>query len=158
MLANSAAKLMLDHSTPQLYAMLGRPYTPTNLRDQFLSGHFSLQGKDLCAVALPAAWTLLNFALAILMIIGLLRLCLRGHAWPALLMAGCFVYFVLATQYHGDERMRLPVLWVEAIAAGWAFAPRQKIHLFQQTPQAAPAAAQEPNGHDHRYHKRDAVN
>jgi 4-amino-4-deoxy-L-arabinose transferase-like glycosyltransferase len=129
LMASSAGKFMLDHSAGDLCDLLGRPYRPTGLRDRLLAGHGSWQGLDLPSLALPAAWTALNVLLAVLAAVGLVRLMAAGRWAPLLLLAGCMLYFILATQSHGMERMRLPVLWAQAAMAGCAFLPRRRATL-----------------------------
>lgn len=127
LMASSASKFMLDHSAGPLCNMLDRPYHPTGLRDRLLKGEFSFEGISPLGTVLPGAWTLLNVLLAVGAALGLLHLALERRWAPLLLLAGCMLYFIAATQYHGQERMRLPVLWAQAALVGCLLLPRRRV-------------------------------
>jgi hypothetical protein len=149
LLADSAAKFMLDHSAGDLYSLLGWEYRPTGLRDWLLgrgpapasSGDAPGAGRDWPASAVAAAWTAWNAAMAGLLAWSLIAMALRRR-WAALaLLAGVLAYFIFATQYHGQERMRLPVLWAQAVAVGWVIARRRAANETVQNAQSQGAIA-----------------
>jgi 4-amino-4-deoxy-L-arabinose transferase-like glycosyltransferase len=122
MLANSFAKFFLDHSTPRLYHLLGGTYVPTGLRDRLIRGQAAWR-ELLSAGAIPLAWTGLNALMVLAGLVGLVRMVLRGRSREALLLAGLVGVFLFASQYHGLERMRVPVLWAQCVAASAATFP-----------------------------------
>ncbi len=130
-LGDSALKFMTDHSLGALYALLGWQYHPTGVRDQLLHGDFSsLRIENLRTIAAPLLWSGFNVVLAVLTLGGLVALGWQRRWATLVLLAGLMVYFVLATQAHGLERMRLPVLGIQAITVTAVFirrTPRSKV-------------------------------
>ena len=142
-IGNNAVKFMTDHSALDLYRTFGHTYQPTGLRDRLLRGQWSLRpGDDLVGLAIATAWIGFNTVLAILTLVGLVRLAIDRRFKALLLLGGLMFYFLVATQAHGLERMRLPVLGVQAVAAIAAVTGRPSRRRFATTP----AAPQSPHG------------
>ena len=126
-MARSAAKFMTDHSAGVLMARLGRSYQPTGLRDRLFKGGLPWADvPDRTGLAVAAAWFLWNVLLAALMTLGVVVLACRRRWSALLLLAGLFVYFVLATQATGLERFRIPVLGVQALLVAAIFVRRDR--------------------------------
>jgi len=124
LMARSASKTLTDHSAGHLYRLLGREYYPSGMRDRFLTGQASWREFFTTALIVPLLWTGGNTLLAVLAVVGLLRLAIRRQGTTLLLLGGMMLYFIFAAQYHGDERMHLPLLGLQAIAAVFAISPR----------------------------------
>jgi len=122
LMADSMAKLMTDHSMPVVADVTGTKYQPTGLRDAIL-GRAALTGDiNFMAMALPLMWVGFNAMLTLMMAIGFVRLAIAGRWSALLLLGGLAFYFAFATQAHGMERTRLPMLIVQAAAVGALFA------------------------------------
>lgn len=137
-LADSGVKFMTDHSVPVLYELLGKEYRPTGLRAALTGGTITADAS-LSAALLPASWMLLNALLALATLAGFVVLLYRSAWHEALLLAGVLAYFMATSQSLGLERMRLPVLGVQAALAAAAFLPL--LRPAQHTPITTPAAA-----------------
>lgn len=137
-LAESGVKFMTDHSVPVLYELLGKEYRPTGLRAALTGGSITADAS-LSAALLPAGWMLLNALLALATLAGFMVLLRRGAWHEALLLVGVLAYFMATSQSLGLERMRLPVLGVQATLAAAAFLPL--LRPTQHTPITTPAAA-----------------
>ena len=123
-LGRSFGKFFSDHSMPNFNARLGRTYEPTGARAKFLSGILWPFGQaeseppHAQSMIWPLLWTSWNVTLALLMVVGLICIAIRRQWSVLFLLAGVFVYFLLATQANGLERFRLPVLGVQALMVG----------------------------------------
>jgi hypothetical protein len=125
--ADSAIRLFTDHSVMALFAKFGLVYQPAGLRAAILGGgafHWPT-GVNGLGLALGLAWFAFNSLIALLMVLGLLILLLRRRHAASLLLAGLILYFVLVTQIHGAERLRVPFMGIQAIAAAAVLAPRR---------------------------------
>ncbi len=114
---NGAAKFFTDHSVGGIAAMLDLQLPASGLRDKILRGELSLNDIGLRPIlAAPAMG--FNALLALGWLIGVVMLAARRKWDAALLLAGVVVYFMLACNVYGLERFRLPVVGLQAIAAG----------------------------------------
>ncbi len=125
-LADNMVKFFTDHSQPYLHAALGGEYQSTGLRDALLMrGSGAATGDRAPTMLACLAWSGFNAVLLALACVGLVRLTLQRRMAAALLIAGMLFYFAFATQAHGLERMRVPVLGLQAIAAAAIMLPRR---------------------------------
>jgi hypothetical protein len=116
-LAGSSVKLMTDHSAPAWAQLLGLRYQPTGLRDALLGAPRQPAAPvSLACAAVAGALFLFNLALALAMLAGLVRLVRLRHYALALGLASVIGYFLLTTQAVGVERMRVPILAIQALA------------------------------------------
>lgn len=127
LMIRSASKTLTDHTAGHLYRMLGQDgYEPSGLRNQLLTGQASWRDVFTASMMVSLLWTGGNILLAVLAGVGLLRLAIRRQGTCLLLLAGVMLYFLFAAQYHGDVRMHLPMLGLQAIAAAFALSPRRR--------------------------------
>ncbi|WP_171474217.1 hypothetical protein [Frigoriglobus tundricola] len=117
----SQIKLGIDHSAGLAAGLYGAEYEPSGFFSGVLAGKIDTSKITLWGIiALP--WTVLNAALALLAIVGLVRATLRRN-WA--LVFGCLVpvvLFSIATFPVGLERFRLPFLpflFVLVVCAVW---------------------------------------
>lgn len=138
-LADSAIKFMTDHSTLSLYAVLGREYRPTGLRTWLMgrltgNGSVTTTTTNPIDMLIPAAWMLLNLTLALLAVVGAARLVMQRRWSAGVLLVGVMAYFILTTQSLGLERMRVPVIGVQATLVAAALLPRRRAASQSQAP------------------------
>jgi hypothetical protein len=126
----SVAKLFLDQSVGSLYAALGRAYTPSGLFSRFVlrEGAGSPDGATGPVVA-SLAWTLLNGAITLAAVLGVIRGWRSGFRLPVTVSVLTLLLFTLATGSVGIERMRLPIFLPLLLLAGggvcgWSREPR----------------------------------
>jgi 4-amino-4-deoxy-L-arabinose transferase-like glycosyltransferase len=130
LMADSAAKFWTDHSMGALLQLWGRTYRPTGLRDALLGGgrsEVTWTASLVCALA----WMAWNALMLLAAVGGLVRLALRRRWRTLLLLVAVVGYFLAATQYHGLERMRVPVMGLQMIAVATLLVPPKRAPVRQ---------------------------
>ncbi|NQU76085.1 MAG: phospholipid carrier-dependent glycosyltransferase [Planctomycetes bacterium] len=147
LMTDLAAKFMFDHSVPLMYRLLGLTYQPTGLRDRLLAGDWSVAKEvRVRELIVPILWTVWNVALGGCLLLSLVRMAKRSQ-WALLtLVGGVLFYFIFASQYHGCERMRVPILWLQALAVAWLVVPTPWALDRRQKPKAAEIISDHPSG------------
>ena len=126
-IANSMIKLMTDHSMNDLYRTLGWEYQPTGLRDKLLNGQWAIDDNlKRTDFAIALCWTAFNAALTIATFAGLIYLATTRQWTSLLLIGGVIIYFLITVQALGLERLRVPIIGLQAICIASIAAPRQK--------------------------------
>jgi hypothetical protein len=123
---DSASKTLAAHSLGDMEALFGRTYRPMGLRDYLMGRGQIREPTSTVELVLVLAWVLLNLVLATMMIVGVFRLLLQRRFGLAFLLVASVAYFTLLPQSQGVERMRVPFLGIQAIAAAAAFLPRPR--------------------------------
>jgi hypothetical protein len=131
--ADTMIRFFTDHSVTQLGRLLGFQSQPSGWRGNLLRGDLSsLTIARPGQLAMKIGWTLLNLALAILLIQGLYRAWREGYHtffWVTALWLGVMVMLV---DIHSSERWRVVVMGLQALAVAGTFSP-----LFERDQQQA---------------------
>ena len=119
----SALQFVVGHSMVGMYRQLGLTYDSPAMPDRFLTGDWTLSSGNAITSSLATAWSGLNALLLIGTIAGASLLLWRRQWAAAMLLVGLLLYFLVAAAPNGSERMRLPVLGIQAIVIAATFAP-----------------------------------
>jgi len=146
--ASSMIKLMTDHSVTDLYRTLGWEYQPTGLRDRLMRGDWSLSNTNNAGgLIIALGWTAINALFAAATFAGLIYLA-ATHQWkPLLLLGGVMLYFLLTTQALGLERLRVPIVGLQAICVATLVTPRRGRQAITTT---RPLTISPPSDHSQR--------
>ena len=122
-LTEGSKRFFLSHSLSEVTQQVGleetiEPKPLETIIRMFLGGP-TPQGNFL-TILLGAGWVLLNIAMTTGMVIGVLFMMVRRQYAAALLITGACVLFVVGTQFIGEERARLPILALQAVAIAHA--------------------------------------
>jgi len=123
-LTEGSKRFFMSHSLSEVTHQVGLDETidarPLEAMIQMFMGGQTPQGHFL-TILLGAGWELLNIAMATGMVIGVLFLLVRRQYAAALLIIGASIWFVMGTQFIGEERARLPLLALQAVAIATFF-------------------------------------
>ena len=120
----SMLRFFTGHSMADLYHELGLTYEPPAWPDRLFYWDWTIPGTDnIMTTILAITWFTLNIAMAALTIASIAILVWRRQWAVVLLLGGLMIYFALTAQANGMERLRLPVLGLQAILIAAMFTP-----------------------------------